>query len=91
MPLSTIVLVGDATKWENELVKRAKQLKVNAGIETDADLERVCKLIQSGVQSGAKLRLDGRDIVVPGYEQGNFVGPTILSGVTKNMECHKVY
>ena len=28
-----------------------------------------------------QLELDGRDISVPGYEKGNFVGPTILSGV----------
>jgi len=98
MALSTVIFVGDATQWENELVKRGKKLKVNAGIEADADLgpvitkqakERVCRLIQSGVESGAKLLLDGRDIVVPGYEQGNFVGPTILSGVTEDMECYK--
>nr|KAJ0195703.1 hypothetical protein LSAT_V11C700374680 [Lactuca sativa] len=93
MALSTVIFVGDATQWENELVKRAKNLKVNAGVEPDADLgpakERVCRLIQSGVESGAKLLLDGRDIVVPGYEQGNFVGPTILSGVTEDMECYK--
>ncbi|GKA27224.1 methylmalonate-semialdehyde dehydrogenase [acylating], mitochondrial [Tanacetum coccineum] len=101
MALSTVVFVGDATEWENELVKRAKSLKVNAGTEPDADLgpviskqarlakDRVCRLIQSGVENGAKLLLDGRDIVVPGYEQGNFVGPTILSGVTEDMECYK--
>ncbi|KAI3782820.1 hypothetical protein L2E82_12877 [Cichorium intybus] len=62
MALSIVVLVGDATKWENELVKRAKQLKVNAGIEPDdADLgpakERVCRFVQSGVENGAKLLL----------------------------------
>ncbi|PWA54466.1 aldehyde dehydrogenase 6B2 [Artemisia annua] len=98
MALSTVVFVGDATEWKNELVKRAKSLKVNAGTEPDADLgpviskqakDRVCRLIQSGVENGAKLLLDGRDIVVPGYEQGNFVGPTILSGVTEDMECYK--
>lgn len=27
---------------------------------------------------------------VPGYEKGNFIGPTILSGVTPDMECYKV-
>lgn len=27
---------------------------------------------------------------VPGYENGNFVGPTILHDVTPNMECYKV-
>ncbi|KAH9696963.1 methylmalonate-semialdehyde dehydrogenase (acylating) [Citrus sinensis] len=26
---------------------------------------------------------------VPGYENGNFIGPTILSDVTVNMECYK--
>ncbi|XVF67304.1 hypothetical protein PTKIN_Ptkin10aG0110200 [Pterospermum kingtungense] len=98
MALSTIVFVGDSKSWENNLVERAKAIKVNAGIELDADLgpviskqakERICRLVQSGVESGAKLLLDGRDIMVPGYEQGNFIGPTILSGVTTDMECYK--
>lgn len=44
--------------------------------------ERVCSLIQSGVDEGAKLLLDGRNVHVKGYENGNFVGPTIISGVT---------
>lgn len=43
---------------------------------------RVCSLIQSGVEEGAKLLLDGRNIEVKGYENGNFVGPTILGNVT---------
>ncbi|XP_057989571.1 methylmalonate-semialdehyde dehydrogenase [acylating], mitochondrial isoform X2 [Hevea brasiliensis] len=98
MALSTVVFVGDSQPWENKLVERAKALKVNAGTVPDADLgpviskqakERIHRLIQSGVESGAKLLLDGRNIVVPGYEQGNFIGPTILSGVTADMECYK--
>lgn len=44
--------------------------------------ERVCSLIQSGVDEGAKLLLDGRNVNVKGYEKGNFVGPTIISSVT---------
>lgn len=32
--------------------------------------------------------LDGRDVVVSGYEQGNFVGPTILADVKPNMTCY---
>ncbi|KAK7412214.1 hypothetical protein VNO78_03664 [Psophocarpus tetragonolobus] len=27
--------------------------------------------------------------LVPGYESGNFIGPTIISDVTANMECYK--
>lgn len=98
MALSTVVFVGDLKTWENELAKRAKSLKVNAGTVPDADLgpviskqakERICKLIQSGVEAGGRLVLDGRNIVVPGYESGNFIGPTILSDVTADMECYK--
>ena len=43
--------------------------------------KRVCNLVQSGIDAGAKVLLDGRDIKVPGYEKGNFVGPTILHQV----------
>ncbi|KAF8788674.1 Methylmalonate-semialdehyde dehydrogenase like protein [Argiope bruennichi] len=43
--------------------------------------KRICNLVESGVKEGAKLLLDGRGFVVPGFEKGNFVGPTILSDV----------
>ena len=39
-----------------------------------ASKERVCSLIESGKQQGAEVLLDGRDVIVPGYEKGNFVG-----------------
>ena len=35
-----------------------------------------------------QLLLDGRGLVVEGYEKGNFVGPTILSDVQPNMTCY---
>lgn len=44
--------------------------------------DRVNRLIQSGVDEGAKLMLDGRNVAVKGFENGNFVGPTIISNVT---------
>lgn len=44
--------------------------------------DRVNSLIQSGVDEGAKILLDGRSVKVKGYENGNFVGPTILGNVT---------
>ncbi|KAB1206694.1 Methylmalonate-semialdehyde dehydrogenase [acylating], mitochondrial [Morella rubra] len=98
MALSTVVFVGGLKSWENKLLERAKALKVNAGTEPDADLgpviskqakERIYRLVQSGVESGARLLLDGRNIEVPGYEHGNFIGPTILSDVRANMECYE--
>ena len=100
MALSTAIFVGEAQEWLPELSERAKKLKVTGGFEPDADLgplisrdakARVEKLIQSGVEQGAKLVLDGRNPSVPKqYKDGNFVGPTILSNVTTNMDCYKV-
>ncbi|RUS26938.1 methylmalonate-semialdehyde dehydrogenase [Jimgerdemannia flammicorona] len=98
MALSTAIFVGEAQHWLPELVERAKELKVTCGMEPGADLgplispqakQRAERLIQSGVDQGAKLLLDGRGIVVPGYEKGNFVGPTVLAEVKPHMECYK--
>lgn len=50
--------------------------------------QRVEFLIQSGVEEGAKVLLDGRNVKVAGYENGNFVGPTILSNVTVRFSLH---
>ncbi|KAE8672707.1 Methylmalonate-semialdehyde dehydrogenase [Hibiscus syriacus] len=98
MSLSTVIFVGGLTPWEDKLVERVKTLRVQPGSEPDTDLgpviskqakELICRLIQSSVDSGAKLVVDGRNILVPGYEHGNFIGPTILSDVKVSMECYK--
>uniref|UniRef100_A0A8C8FX79 Methylmalonate-semialdehyde/malonate-semialdehyde dehydrogenase [acylating], mitochondrial n=1 Tax=Oncorhynchus tshawytscha TaxID=74940 RepID=A0A8C8FX79_ONCTS len=97
MALSTAILVGEARSWLPELVDRAKALRVNAGDQAGVDVgplispqakERVNSLIQSGVDEGAQLLLDGRNVKVQGYENGNFVGPTIICNVTPQMKCY---
>ncbi|WP_413793923.1 MULTISPECIES: CoA-acylating methylmalonate-semialdehyde dehydrogenase [unclassified Pseudomonas] len=97
MATSVVVLVGAAKQWLPELKALAQKLKVNAGSEPGTDVgpviskrakARILELIESGVQQGAKLELDGRDIRVPGFEQGNFVGPTLFSGVTTDMRIY---
>lgn len=98
MALSTLVLVGETRSWLPEIAERAKLLKVNGGFEEGADLgpvispqskARIEGLIQSGVDEGATLLLDGRGYKPPKYPNGNFVGPTILSNVRPNMRCYK--
>ena len=83
MALSTLVMVGESKEWLPELAERAQQLKVGYGMDPEVDLgpvitvqakERAERLIQSGADEGANLLLDGRGIVVKGYEKGNFVG-----------------
>jgi malonate-semialdehyde dehydrogenase (acetylating)/methylmalonate-semialdehyde dehydrogenase len=97
MATSVTVLVGEAQKWIPEIVAKAKTLKVNAGSEKGTDVgpvvsksakNRVLGLVEEGVKAGAKLDLDGRSVKVPGYEQGNFIGPTIFSGVTPDMSIY---
>jgi len=97
MATSVTVLVGEAQKWIPDIVSKAKTLKVNAGSEKGTDLgpvvsknakNRVLGLIEEGVKAGAKLDLDGRNIKVAGYEKGNFIGPTIFSGVTPEMSIY---
>ena len=94
MALSVAVMVGESKQWVQELVEKAKTLKVNAGHEPNTDIgpvisqrakARVIDLINSGVEQGAELLLDGRDVQVKGYESGNFVGATIFNGVTTDM------
>src|SRR3546814_7493600 len=90
MATSVAVLVGEARDWLPDFIERAKKLKVNIGSDKEADLgplvspnakKRVESLIQQGVDEGAELVLDGRNLSVPGYESGNFVGPTVFNGV----------
>ena len=97
MATSVVVLVGAAKQWLPDLKALAQKLKVNAGSEAGTDVgpviskrakARILDLIESGVKEGAKLELDGRDIKVPGYEHGNFVGPTLFSGVTTDMQIY---
>ncbi|MBD9466188.1 CoA-acylating methylmalonate-semialdehyde dehydrogenase [Pseudomonas sp. Pdm06] len=97
MATSVVVLVGAAKQWLPELKALAQKLKVNAGSEPGTDVgpviskrakARILELIESGVKEGAKLELDGRSISVPGFEQGNFVGPTLFSGVTTEMRIY---
>ncbi len=97
MATSVTVLVGEAQKWIPDIVAKAKGLKVNGGAEKGTDVgpvisknakNRILGLLDDGVKEGAKLELDGRGVKVAGYEQGNFVGPTIFSGVTPKMKIY---
>ena len=97
MAASTLVLVGESRSWLPDLVEKSKKLKLSAGIEPGTDvgpvvscgaLERVSGLIERGILEGAKLELDGRAPKVAGYEKGNFVGPTIFSGVKPGMSIY---
>ncbi|MGE0106614.1 MAG: CoA-acylating methylmalonate-semialdehyde dehydrogenase [Thiomonas sp.] len=99
MAISVGVLVGDvAEKILPRLVERTQALKVKNGMELDAEMgpivteaarERITGLIDSGVQQGAKLLVDGRGLAVPGHEKGFWIGGTMFDQVTPDMRIYQ--
>uniref|UniRef100_A0A0U2T7U0 Probable methylmalonate-semialdehyde/malonate-semialdehyde dehydrogenase [acylating], mitochondrial n=1 Tax=Pseudodiaptomus poplesia TaxID=213370 RepID=A0A0U2T7U0_9MAXI len=98
MALTTAVMVGDAKDWLPEVAEKASKLKLSAGHEPTADLgpvispeakKRISDLIQSAVDEGAELLLDGRNAQVAEYPNGNFLGPTIITNMKTNMTAYK--
>jgi malonate-semialdehyde dehydrogenase (acetylating)/methylmalonate-semialdehyde dehydrogenase len=73
---------------EERIVGAAYDPKTELGpVVSDAHRQSVVRWIDKGVAEGATLVLDGRDIVVPGFEGGHFVGATIFDNVTPEMSC----
>ncbi|KAK9388376.1 Aldehyde/histidinol dehydrogenase [Lipomyces mesembrius] len=98
MAISVMVTVGDTKEWIPELIELAQNLKVTGGFEPDADLgpvisphskARIESLIQSAADEGAEIVLDGRGYEVNKYPNGNFVGPTIITGVKPGMRAYE--
>ncbi|WP_417245493.1 CoA-acylating methylmalonate-semialdehyde dehydrogenase [Celeribacter sp.] len=101
MAISVAVPVGKETADAliERLVPKIEKLKVGpytAGDDVDYGpvitaqaKERIEGLIASGVEQGAKLVTDGRNLNIQGYENGYFVGPTLFDEVTPEMEIYK--
>ncbi len=101
MAISVAVPVGKETADAliERLVPKIEKLKVGpytAGDDVDYGpvitaqaKERIEGLIASGVEQGAKLVTDGRNLNIQGYENGYFVGPTLFDEVTPEMDIYK--
>lgn len=94
MALSVAVMVGETKEWIPAIVEAAEKLTVGSGFDaatdvgpmiTPAALARAEGLIQSAIDQGANVVLDGRGVKPLGFEKGNFLGPTIVTGVTPEM------
>ncbi|WP_420325061.1 CoA-acylating methylmalonate-semialdehyde dehydrogenase [Mameliella sp.] len=101
MAISVAVPVGKETAdgLVERLVPRVEKLKVGpytAGDDVDygpvitgAAKSRIEGLIDSGVNQGANLVIDGRGFQLQGYEKGFFVGPSLFDNVTPDMDIYK--
>ena len=100
MAISVAVPVGDQVA--DELMERmtplVKELQVGPPDDKNAamgalitrdSLNRIEGLIQSGVDQGAELLVDGRGYKVQGYENGFFLGGTLFDKVRPEMEIYK--
>jgi malonate-semialdehyde dehydrogenase (acetylating)/methylmalonate-semialdehyde dehydrogenase len=89
MAASVLIAVGDCDHVLDAIEKEMRTLKpgceVGAIISSKAK-SRIEGYIGRAAERGAKVRLDGRDMKVAGKEAGNYVGPTLIDGITRQDE-----
>jgi malonate-semialdehyde dehydrogenase (acetylating) / methylmalonate-semialdehyde dehydrogenase len=98
MAISVACFVSGAEDWIADVAERAGQLTLGQGHTEGVDLgpmitpeavDRANRIIQSAVDEGAEVVLDGRNPRVTGYPAGNWLGPTVIKNVTTDMTCYK--
>jgi malonate-semialdehyde dehydrogenase (acetylating)/methylmalonate-semialdehyde dehydrogenase len=100
MAISVAVCVGDqiADALISKLVPQIEALKIGAGTErgldmgplvTRAHMDKVIGYVNAGVEAGATLVVDGRDLKVTGHEQGFFIGGCLFDNVTTDQTIYQ--
>jgi malonate-semialdehyde dehydrogenase (acetylating)/methylmalonate-semialdehyde dehydrogenase len=100
MAVSVALPIGDATADAliERLVPRIRSLRVAPYTDPESELgpviskeshQRILGYIQQGLDSGAKLVVDGRGVNLQGYEGGYFIGGCLFDKVTKDMSIYK--
>ncbi len=100
MALSVVVAVGDKTAdlLVDKLQSAMTGLSVGAYSNSDNDFgplincahkDKVEAYIASAEAQGATLVVDGRNVKVPDYDNGYFVGATLIDNVTAEMDSYK--
>ncbi|MGZ4214697.1 MAG: CoA-acylating methylmalonate-semialdehyde dehydrogenase [Solirubrobacteraceae bacterium] len=96
---SVVVTVGDAhEQLMGPLTEATRALHVGDGLEESSDVgpvisraarDRIRDWISRGESDGANVVVDGRGVDGGTAEGGSYVGPTILDGVTADMDIAK--
>jgi malonate-semialdehyde dehydrogenase (acetylating)/methylmalonate-semialdehyde dehydrogenase len=100
MAISVAVPVGKATAdaLVEKLKPRVESLKIGPATDKDAEMgpvvtkmhrDKILGYIDSGVEEGADLVVDGRGFTLQGYEGGYYVGGTLFDNVEPNMKIYK--
>ncbi len=100
MAISVAVPVGQETadRLVEKMIPRVESLKIGPCTDHSADygalvtkqaLERVRDYVQTGIEEGADLVVDGRDFRMQGYENGFYMGGCLFDRVTPDMRIYK--
>jgi len=99
MAISVAVCVGDETAdvLVDKLTPLVNELRVGAYVQDGVDmgpviskehLQKITGYVESGVEAGASLVVDGRNLSVPGFENGYFMGGCLFDNVTPDMKIY---
>ncbi len=96
MAISVVVTVGEvADPLTERVAAKAREIKVGPGLDPSSEMgpvvtaqarDRIENYIGEGVNAGAEVRVDGRELDVP--TGGFFVGPTLFDRVTTDMSIY---
>lgn len=100
MAISVAVPVGrdTADRLVEQLIPRVRSLKVGPAHDPEADygplvtraaLDRVTSYVESGLNEGAQLVVDGRGLKLQGYEDGFYLGGCLFDKVTPEMKIYR--
>jgi malonate-semialdehyde dehydrogenase (acetylating)/methylmalonate-semialdehyde dehydrogenase len=100
MAISVAVAVGDETADAliHRLAPRVKTLNIAPSTAPNAEMgplitrehrDKVKGYVDLGVEEGAQLVVDGRDLTIEGYENGFFLGGCLFDRVTTDMRIYK--
>jgi len=100
MAISVAVAVGDETADAliHRLAPRVKTLNIAPSTAPDAEMgplvtrehrDKVKGYVDLGLEEGAQLVVDGRDLTIKGYENGFFLGGCLFDRVTTDMRIYK--
>ena len=90
MAASVLIAVGDCDDLVDAVERAMGSLRpgVELGPVISAEArDRILSYIRLAEDEGARVRLDGRGVRVPGREGGFYVGPTLLDGLGRQSRC----
>ncbi|MET9293990.1 CoA-acylating methylmalonate-semialdehyde dehydrogenase [Streptomyces sp. NPDC003077] len=99
MAISVVVAVGEtADPLIEKITERANALRIGPGADPTSEMgplitrehrDKVASYVHGAAAQGARVVLDGTGYTVDGYEDGHWIGVSLLDGVTPEMDAYR--